>query len=199
MNFDVIEVVVDKLVRTFRLKEWEYNLEDFVEDLADALKLIGAAKLFSERTCELTVYDNTVRLPGDLQHIKTFNPNIPYTQVGQFININLSDDSIVTVTYQAMPIDNRGYILVPDNAAVREALMWYMVKNLILGGIIKSVGFEYAEAEWQWRCGSARAELSVMGIQAWDKVEKDFTRLDLSSRNINPNINYLLDREKNRT
>jgi hypothetical protein len=76
--------------------------------------------------------------------------------------------------------------------------MWYLAKFLILRGVIKTVSYSTAEAEWQWRCGSARAEMNVMNIGAWAKVQRDFVSLNNSSSSIDPNIKYILNREKNR-
>tara|TARA_B110000285_G_C15063684_1_gene583837 strand:- start:349 stop:945 length:597 start_codon:yes stop_codon:yes gene_type:complete len=197
MNFDVPEVVIDKLVRSFGLQEWEYNLEDLVEDIADAMKLIGAEKVFSVRTCEIKVCNGTAKLPRDLESIKTLIPVMTYSHVGQFIQIDLPTDSVITLCYQAMPVDERGFVLIPDNAAVREAVMWYLAKYLVLRGVVKTVNYPFAEAEWQFRCGSARADLNVMSFTAWSKVQQDFVSLS-SSSSIDPNIRYVLDREKNR-
>ena len=198
MNFEVPEVVIEKTIRGFGLKDYEYVVDDFVEDIAEAMKLIGAEKVFAVRTCELKVINSTAKLPRDLEAIKSIYPDVPYSHVGQFIEIDLSNTSSVVLTYQAMPVDERGYVLVPDNAAVREAVMWYLAKFLILRGVIKTVSYSTAEAEWQWRCGSARAEMNVMNIGAWAKVQRDFVSLNNSSSSIDPNIKYILNREKNR-
>lgn len=198
MNFESIEVVVDRLISTFKLKEWEHELEDFVEDAAEAMKLIGAAKVFAVRTCASKVENNTARLPKDLEHVKSIVPDIPYSSSGGFLTLNLPDGAEVEITYQAMPVDERGYPLIPDNAAVRQAVMWFLAKNLVLGGVIKTVNFGYAEQEWQWRCRSARAELNVMNINAWHKVQQDFVSLNNKSTSPDPNIRFILNREKNR-
>ena len=197
MNFDVPEVVIDKLIRSFGLQEWEYNLEDFMEDMADAMKHIGAEKVFAVRTCEIKVCNGTARLPRDLESIKTLIPAMNYSHTGKFIEIDLPNDSTITLSYQAMPVDERGFVLIPDNVAVREAVMWYLAKFLILQGVIKTVNFQFAEAEWQWRCGSARADLNVMNFTSWAKVQQDFVSLNNSS-SVDPNIRYILNREKNR-
>ena len=179
MNFDPIEVVVDKVVRTFRLREWAYDLEDMAEDIAEALKLIGANKLYSTRTVDLEVNGRVALLPRDCEFIKSVHPKDKYyKEEGNYIVIDKSDGSIITLNYQAIPLDVRGFPLVPDNAPVREAIMWYIVKILVLQGVVNSVGFQYAEQEWQWRCGSARADLNVPDVQMMEKVYQDFVRLN---------------------
>lgn len=179
MNFDLVEVVVEKLVRTFKLREWQYDLEDIVEDVTEALKLIGAAKLFEDKVANITIQSMVGKLPADLQNIKHLIPvSMPFKESGNFIEVDVADGTEVQLVYQAMPLDTRGYPLIPDNAAVREALMWWLVRVLTLQGEITKVSFQMADQEWDWRCGSARAELNVMGIVAWSGVANDYTRLN---------------------
>jgi hypothetical protein len=198
MNFEIPEVVINKLISTFGIKEHQYDFDVLVEDIAEGLKLIGAAKLFAIRHCDITVENKTFRMPRDLESVRSIYPDIPYQQIGEFIQVDVQDGQVVQLEYQAMPVDERGYVLVPDNVVVREAIMWYLAKILILRGEIKTVGYGFAEQEWQWRCGSAQATMNVMGISAWAKVQRDFVSLNPGSTSINPNIRYTLDREKNR-
>jgi hypothetical protein len=198
MNFEIPEIVISKLISTFGIKEHQYDFDVLVEDIAEGLKLIGAAKLFAIRHCDITVENKTFRMPRDLESVRSIYPDIPYQQIGEFIQVDVQDGQVVQLEYQAMPVDERGYVLVPDNVVVREAIMWYLAKILILRGEIKTVGYGFAEQEWQWRCGSAQATMNVMGISAWAKVQRDFVSLNPGSTSINPNIKYTLDREKNR-
>jgi hypothetical protein len=199
MNFEIPEVVIGKLTGVFNLKEHQYDFDSLIEDIAEALKLIGAAKLFAIRQCNVTVENKTFRMPRDLESIRSVHPDIPYQQIGEFVQIDIKDGETVQLEYQAMPVDERGYVLVPDNVVVREAVMWYLAKNLILGGTIKTVSYGFAEQEWQWRCGSAQATMNVMSISAWAKVQSDFVTLNPRSTSLNPNIKYNLDREKHRS
>jgi hypothetical protein len=179
MNYDIIEVVVDKLVRTFGLREWQEDMDIFVEDIAEALKLIGAAKVFSEVTIELPVNGRIVKLPLDCENIMHLIPTAQhYQEHGGFIVVDKPDGTVVTLKYQAMPLDTRGWPLVPDNAAVREAIMWFLVKNLTLRGEVNKITFQMAEQEWQWRCLSARGDLNAMSLQGVNKVYNDFVRLN---------------------
>jgi len=179
MNYDPVEVVIDQVIRTFKLKEWQYDIEDCVEDIAEALKFIGAAKIYVDKIAKLTVNQYVARLPKDLQNIKSLIPqSTPYKESGSYIEVDQADGTEITLSYQAMPTDSRGYPLVPDSAPVRAAVMWYMVKILTLQGEIRSVSFEFADAEWHWRCKSARGYLNVMSVQDVNKAYNDFTRLN---------------------
>lgn len=179
MNYDVIEVVIDQTIRRFRLREWQYDIEECVEDVAEALKLIGAAKVYREATATLTFASNIARLPKDLQNIKHLIPeSTPYRESGSFIEADVADGTEIPLVYQAMPVDTRGYVLVPDNASVRAAIMWYLVGILVLQKEITHIPYGTAEAEWQWRCGSARASLNTWSLQDANKAYNDFVRLN---------------------
>ena len=179
MNYDVVEVVIDKVIRTFKLREWSYDIESIVEDISEALKLIGAAKVYLNTTAEIRVNGKIARLPKNCENVKSLIPeNKFFKECGSYLEIDAPDGAVFTLSYQAMPIDERGYPLVPDNAAVREALMWYIAKILILQGELKRIPFNTAEAEWQWRCGSARAELNVINTQQASRIYNDFVRLN---------------------
>jgi hypothetical protein len=179
MNYDTVEVVIDQLTRTFKLKEWQYDIEECVEDIAEALKFIGAAKIYIDQVATLTVTGSLAPLPKDLQNIKHLIPiNKSYIERGPFIIVDDPDGTEIELAYQAMPTDSRGYILVPDSAPVRAAIMWYMIKILVLQGEVRSVNFQFADAEWHWRCKSARGYLNVMSLQDTNKAYQDFVRLN---------------------
>lgn len=179
MNFDVVEVVIDKTIRTFNLREWQYDIEVCAEDIAEAIKLIGAAKLYEDKVKAIVINSKVGRLPLDCEHIKSLIPASKYYQEsGSFIQVDVPDGTQVMLSYQALPTDSRGYPLVPDNAAIREAIMWYLIKILILRGEMKRISFQQAESEWQWRCGSARAELNVLNLHQANRVYNDFVRLN---------------------
>ena len=179
MNYDILEVVVDKTVRTFKLREWQEDMDVFVEDIAEALKLIGAAKIYAEVVIDLPVVGRMVKLPLDCENIMHLIPTAQsYQESGSYLIVDKPDGTVVTLKYQAMPLDSRGWPLVPDNAAVREAIMWYLVKNLTLRGEVTRITYQMAEAEWQWRCLSARGDLNAMSLQAVNKVYNDFVRLN---------------------
>ena len=204
MNYDVVEVVIDKTVKLFKLRDWQYDIEDFVEDIADALRLIGAAKVYEDKVAVLTVNGRMARLPLDHQHTKELNPSLPYTESGSFLQIDVADGTTVNLEYQAMPVDTRGYILVPDAVEVQQAIIWYLAKVLALQGELKTVTWQQAEQEWQWRCGSARAALNTWSVEQAFKVYQNWTRLNPIKDAHYSNYNQIgkgntLNREKNLT
>lgn len=181
MNYDIVEVVIDKLVRTFKLREWQYDIEEIVEDISTALRFIGAAKVYAEKIATVKVNGGIAKIPRDCNHIKYVNNKGQfYRESGNFIEIDLEDGDEVNIYYQAIPVDTRGYPLIADAVEVQEAIMWYLVKVLALQREIVVVNWREAESEWQWRCGSARAALNSLNLQQVNKMYQDFTRLNPS-------------------
>ena len=179
MNFDPLEIVLDLVIRRLRLKEWQYDVEDWAEDIGEGLRHIGAVKVYEQKIAELEVNNYSARIPKDCINIMHLDPmNKPYIESGSFIQTDDPDGTIIKLVYQAMPVDVRGYPLVPDSTAVREALMWYCIKWMALRGEVKNVSFASADQEWQWSCGSAQAELNIMSLIRWNGVANDYTRLN---------------------
>lgn len=179
MNYDPVEVVINMTVNTFGLREWAWDVEDFVEDIAEALKLIGAAKVFENCVYDMTINSMMGKLPPGCQNVKHLLPvSFPFKEQGGFLIVDVPDGTVVQLAYQGMPLDTRGYPVVPDNAPTRQAIMWWLARILVLQGIITRVTFNQCEAEWQWRCGSARADLSVMNLHEWNKVSNNYLRLN---------------------
>lgn len=205
MNYDVVEVVIDKTIRTFKLREWTYDIESVVEDISEALKLIGASKVYLHTTIDVTVAGKIAMLPRACEHVISLVPeNLYFVERGGYLEVDAPDGTVLSLKCQVMPVDERGYPLVPDEVEVREAIMWYIVKILILQGELKRIPYATAESEWQWRCGAARAALNVMNSQQVNKVYNDFVRLN-PIKNSHAN-NYAeagkgptLDRDRNRT
>lgn len=204
MLYDHVEVVINQLVRTFNLQDWQYDVEPLVEDIAEALKLIGAAKVYTDVVVDLQVSSYLIKLPAGLQHIKGLIPSgTPYRERGPFLEVYMPDGATVTLEYQGMPLDTRGYVLVPDSPEVRAAVMWYLVKILILQGHITKINYQFADSEWNWRCGSARASLNAFSVQDAYKLYTNFVKLNpAKDQHLN---NYegmhsgnTLNREKNR-
>ena len=64
------------------------------------------------------------------------------------------------IYYDAMPVDDCGYPLIPDDARVTNALGWYILKGWLAQGNKHPV-FDYEMAEQRWMAAYPRAQNSV--------------------------------------
>nr|DAY15095.1 MAG TPA: hypothetical protein [Caudoviricetes sp.] len=73
-------------------------------------------------------------------------------------------DGYVKLAYKAMPVDERGYPLIPDLASYQEAIYWYVTMKLSfpkfmkgrLGGKLKSANitiYNYLQSQWNFYRG----------------------------------------------
>lgn len=178
MNFVTVETVIDRTVRRFNLREWVYDIEDMSEDIAEAVRFIGAFNMYAQQVYTLEFTNGRARLPLDFQHMVKIHSNCKlYPSIGYYLG-DVPDGTLIQITYQALPLDARGLPLVPGAVEVQEAVMWFLAKVLILRGEISAVPYQLAEQEWQWRCRSARASINIMGVDDWARLANDHLRLN---------------------
>jgi hypothetical protein len=100
-----------------------------------------------------------------------------YNIVLDNINTNFETGTL-TLQYLAMPTDEEGFPLVPDNESYKEAFFWKIARQLSIRGqlVNKDLDFDQCDAQWGWYCGQARAEAN-----APTRDELDWIALDNSS------------------
>jgi len=91
-------------------------------------------------------------------------------------NISTSyKDGTLKIQYLAMPTDEEGFPLIPDNESYKEAFFWYVANRLAIRGQLKNkdLSIGYCDAQWQWYCGQARAEANAFTHSQLDWVSAD--------------------------
>lgn len=75
----------------------------------------------------------------------------------------------VKLHYDAFLVDDAGYPMVPDNIYYKQALEWYIIRQMMMGGY-KNENFNWQVADQQWKsyCVSAQNDAAYPSI---DKVE----------------------------
>lgn len=93
----------------------------------------------------------------------------------QITSVNSSDDfyvlnpgvvstsfetGTVRIHYMAIPLDDNNFPMVPDNATAKEALGWYILRQMIMGGYKHPIfSWEVAHTFWESYCGKAQNDL----------------------------------------
>lgn len=87
-------------------------------------------------------------------------------------------DGVLKIQYLAMPTDDEGFPLIPDNESYKEAFFWKVARMLAIRGqlINKELTYERCDYEWGWYCGQARAEANT-----FTHAQMDWIALDWSS------------------
>ena len=91
----------------------------------------------------------------------------------------------ICISYMAFPLDDDCYPLVPDDISFREAMFWYVYKQILLGTPkFKNNGIDYnfADNKWKYYCTQARNAANFPDIDKYESFMNQWVRLI-------PNIN----------
>jgi hypothetical protein len=154
LNYISIKQVISKIYRDLNIEQ-EERWVDIVEWCAEALQKIGAHPQYIERMEKIPVENYRATLPCDIHKIiqieangvaliagtgsfdnqnanpekKSMGNDYVYTINDAFINTNFEQGDIY-MAYIAIPIDEEGFPLVPDDEGYKEAMEKYVVMKL---------------------------------------------------------------------
>lgn len=180
-----------------------------VDWIGDALEAIGCTEQLVDKTAFLTVKNNKVVIPCDLYLIKSIsyksmflrygsqtfnydmhcddcvnasimNVDFSYTVNPNYINTNVPDDEVICVSYQAFPVDEEGFPLIPDKEAVTQCLFWKLTYMLMLGGFEhpnREMSLTYAENHYMKYRGEAENLLAMFDIPRMESFKNQWVRL----------------------
>lgn len=102
----------------------------------------------------LDLTNNGLRLLNGVQSSKLYG----YVE-GQYLNLNTYEGKVV-VLYKSLPKDKEGYVMIPDDPWVKDALLYFLIFKMGLSGFKHKV-ISRQEAEEKWRNLYPRARNSV--------------------------------------
>lgn len=193
--------IVAKIHRDIGLEDLNYTA-DIIEWCGEALEFIGSGTQLVRKQAELEVANHKTPLPEDFVQLiqlkfknddmgwiflkynpTSFNPHFPE---GENWNSNIREtyslnpdyilfdfeEGAVEISYMAMPVDNDGFPLVPDNQYFREALFWYCFFKIQLRGYIpkgRNIDIEFALNQWRFYCTAARNKANYPDIGQYQR------------------------------
>ena len=200
-----IQRVISKVVRELGLGAEEIPVQDFIEVCSDALLHIGAFPQFEKKIANLEITDFAGQLPCD--HYKTiriingecFN-SISYNEYlistedkevlpTKFTNFDFSINfdtittayrrGVIQIEYLAIPVDDCGLPLVPDDISYQEALFWRVARFLAIRDELKNkrLSVEYCESQWLKYCTQARASAVFPDSETMHRLANQYVRL----------------------
>lgn len=207
-KFKSIKSIIAGLYRDLDINT-EINEQSVIEWCAEGLNLIGSYSQMSENAKVLVVANHQVQLPCDFVYPKDITHNgrpmswatksaannyncpddvqIPtcctdnnfYIQDG-FINTSLESGNI-TVVYMAVPVDDEGFPLVPDDVYFDKALKAYVTYMLdriqFRKGLIPDKVYQESKVEWAWYVNSARGSANMLDTAQMERVKNVWVRL----------------------
>jgi len=84
-------------------------------------------------------------------------------------------DGTLKIQYLAMPTDDEGFPIIPDNESYKEAFLWKVARQLAIRNQLpnKELTYERCDFEWQFYCGQARAEANTFTHAQMDWIALD--------------------------
>mgnify|MGYP003114728197 FL=1 len=86
----------------------------------------------------------------------------------------------VCLSYMAFPLDEDCFPMVPDSISYKEAMFWYIFKQMLLGGWDKptnKIDYNFADQKWKYYCTQARNEATYPDIDKMENFMNQWIRL----------------------
>jgi hypothetical protein len=126
-----------------------------------------------------TDYGNTTPIRGEDLEMQSVSPqSISYYKIsGNYIQFSF-ESGYVKVHYLKRPLDKDGYPLIPDNENFKQALYFYVMRQMLGAGFQHPV-FSYEAAHENFELYAARAinELTYPSLDAMARLNRSFVRL----------------------
>ncbi len=201
-----IKTLIAKVHRDLDIQEPD-KWVSMIEWSAEALGLIGAFSQYIPKTVVLDTTGFKAKLPCDFYKVQqiavgalpiqygtgTFDaqyhcsdcPNLKttsqlvYTINDSFIFTNFEQD--LCLSYLAIPTDEEGYPLIPDNVSYMEALYKYIDMKMAWpearsGKLPMSIYREIVE-DWNYKCMQARGNASMPNLEQLEGLKNQWMRL----------------------
>lgn len=188
----------------------KFNYDRLINYAVEFLRVVGMPRQFEEKTEVLKVEDYRALLPCDFDsmiQVRLFNPKdkdvINPTFVAKSDSFHMSPnkmegtnltymlqhnaiytsikDGCIEIAYRAIPLDQDGFPLVPDNSAFIRAMEAYIKKRcftiLFDTGKIKQPVLQNAQQEYAFYVGQAQAQMALTSLDEMETLARQVNRV----------------------
>lgn len=206
-NFISIGYIFAKLGRDLNLNE-ELNESDIIDYVAEALAYIGAFGQYETKVSHLEVDNHKAKLPCDFYKIvlATYK-NQPLSWQGAGLNtayfcddcklpatccsdhsfyiknnyiITSVENDDICLEYLAIPVDEDGIPMIPDDQYYIQAVTSYVTYRLFyrdwIKGRIPDKVFQKSESDWIFYCNSARGSANSPSLGQLERYKNILQR-----------------------
>lgn len=200
MNYININVVMDKLTRHPLLKELPF--ETVIDYTVDFIRIVGTPPSFLNKTALIDINEYRGKLPCDFYEMiqvrtksncnntnmtfryttdtfhmspdKPTKSDLTYQLQGDCIFTAVLDKGQIEISYYALPIDEEGFPLIPDNSSYIRALQAFIKREyftiLFDEGKINGAILQKAEQDYAWYVGQAQTDLIRPSIDQMQSI-----------------------------
>lgn len=196
MKLTSIQAVIAKCVRDLGLKNTEIPANSIIEWCGEALEAVGAYAQFEKKEAFIEIEDYKGKLPCD--HFETirlldgvfYNTNlIGDVEKNKFTNYDFKVDlnqittahrnCTVKIQYLAIPVDDCGLPMVPDEYSYMQAFFWKVAMHLSILGELKNkeLSYQVCRNEYLKYVGQARAHANMPDLNMLERLKNNWLRL----------------------
>jgi len=204
-GFTSIHEIINEVFNIFDTEDIAFST--LVESAANGLLLIGSFSYTEDKTASIEICDYRGVVPCDVLYINQtknekgiamkyatdsfhiHNSNSPdlykkskysYTINGDHIFASFKEGHVI-MNYRSMPVDDKGYPLIPNDIKFREAikyhLMYTIAQKLFYKGKITENVYRDIEVNRNWYIGGAQARDKMLSHDQMESLSNQFTRL----------------------
>ena len=113
-----------------------------------------------------------------LKYTKNRRVSNEYYLINNGYIVTSFEDGTIKLHYTAYPTDDDGFPLVPDNIYAKQALEWYIIRQMMLGGYVHPV-FDWGIADQKWGhyCIAAQNDLAYPNLDKMETMKNMFVRM----------------------
>lgn len=183
-----LRVIADKLLRHPMMAG--ISFEAIIDYTVDFMRIVGCFNFFEDKETTITLDNYQGVLPPDFYEIKqlrfkkgeyyhTFTPaqafyssdemeyGYTYKIQGDRIFTSIKEGDVY-LSYQAIPIDEEGYPMIPDNSKFTRALEAYIKKQwftiLFDMGKLQGAILDNTQREYAWAVGAVESEFQNFNL-----------------------------------
>jgi hypothetical protein len=195
---------IRKVFRIFKLSASSDWVNDAVEWIGDAIQLIGTSAPLVPKIYDAQIINHRAMYPDDFFSMNAVEYNgrpLPYSNdltifSGQANTAKMNmragsegfayisngiithlESGVVRFHYEAFPIDDEGFPLIPDQIDYMEAVQWFLMRCIILSGTPHpSIDFKMADQLWVRYCTKAQ-NAGFPDVPKMEAFKDNFIRL----------------------
>ena len=178
VNFVPVDQVIRKIADDLGLGDRDIPWESMVDWIAHALQHIGAYAQYEKKCITLNIEDYKSPLPDDFHRVDSVLFHEPHKIEFSTIIVGFKEGEL-KLDYIAMPVDERGFPLVPEDPSFFDAMFWKVASMLAMRGELKNkeFTFEYCDRKWKYYCGQARASANMGDLQSINRIQNERSKL----------------------
>lgn len=218
-NYISIRVILDRLLRHPLLRD--LDLDTAIHYVLDFIACMGLPQTYQDKYAIIDIKEYRGKLPCDCVAINQVREcesgKCLISMSDSFCGTHSEDRSVasfktqgcmiytsfkkgqVEISYKAIPVDNEGLPLLPDNAVFLKALELYIKKEwftiLFDIGKISPAVLQNTQQEYAFKAGQCNNEFMIPSVSEMESITNMFNQLIPRVNEFNKGFRHLGDKE----